>query len=336
MTSAADDLTEPAVRFTEAAAAAVPHPEIEPELMSSSERFFNREVSWLNFNERVLEEAENPRHPLLERLRFLSISGNNLDEFYMVRVAGLKGQVREGVRVVSQDGLTPTEQLEQVNAGAAQLVGAQQRQWRKLRAELATAGLKVIDPSEATKADLAWLEEIFLSQLFPILTPLAIDPAHPFLFIPNLAFCMALKLKRLGDGKSFYALTPVPTQVARFWELPQEARRGSATPRRRNTKRSTMPPNSATPRPAPKDAIQKLQPQPISVTPKYAPSMNIEPCVRLGMRISPKISENPAASRNSRPPRVTLLMERMVHMGVSGNLSRFAGLSREADRREGA
>jgi polyphosphate kinase len=233
MTSAADDLTETAVRFTEAAAAAVPHPEIEPELMSSSERFFNREVSWLNFNERVLEEAENPRHPLLERLRFLSISGNNLDEFYMVRVAGLKGQVREGVRVVSQDGLTPTEQLEQVNAGAAQLVGAQQRQWRKLRAELATAGLKVIDPSEATKADLAWLEEIFLSQLFPILTPLAIDPAHPFPFIPNLAFCMALKLKRLGDGKSFYALTPVPTQVARFWELPQEARRGSAKPRRR-------------------------------------------------------------------------------------------------------
>jgi polyphosphate kinase len=221
MTAPADDLAETAVRFSEAAAAAVPHAQIEPALMSSPKRFFNREVSWLNFNERVLEEAENPRHPLLERLRFLSISGNNLDEFYMVRVAGLKGQVREGVRVVSQDGLNPTEQLERVNAGAAQLVGAQQRQWRKLRAELASVGLRVIDPAEATQADRKWLQGVFLSQLFPILTPLAIDPAHPFPFIPNLAFCMALKLKRVADGKSFYALTPVPTQVARFWELPQ-------------------------------------------------------------------------------------------------------------------
>ena len=234
MTAPADDLTETAVRFSEAAAAAVPHAEVEPELMGSPQRFFNRELSWLRFNERVLEESENPRHPLLERLRFLSISGNNLDEFYMVRVAGLKGQVREDVRVVSQDGLTPAEQLERVNAAAAQLVGAQQRQWRKLRTELAVQGLKVIEPSEVTRTERAWLEEVFLSQLFPILTPLAIDPAHPFPFIPNLAFCMALKLKRTSDGKSFYALTPVPTQVARFWELPQtEARRGAAKPKRR-------------------------------------------------------------------------------------------------------
>ncbi len=233
MTAPADDLTETAVRFAQAAAAAVPHAEVEPELMSSPNRFFNRELSWLSFNERVLEESENLRHPLLERLRFLSISGNNLDEFYMVRVAGLKGQVREGVRVVSQDGLTPAQQLERVNAAAAQIVGAQQRQWRKLRGELAAEGLKVIDPQEATASERVWLEEVFLSQLFPILTPLAIDPAHPFPFIPNLAFCMALKMKRKGDGKSFYALTPVPTQVARFWELPNSEPRRGAKPKRR-------------------------------------------------------------------------------------------------------
>ncbi|HVY35218.1 MAG TPA: RNA degradosome polyphosphate kinase [Caulobacteraceae bacterium] len=233
MTAPADDLTETAVRFAQAAAAAVPHAEVEPELMSSPNRFFNRELSWLSFNERVLEESENLRHPLLERLRFLSISGNNLDEFYMVRVAGLKGQVREGVRVVSQDGLTPAQQLERVNAAAAQIVGAQQRQWRKLRGELAAEGLEVIDPENVTPSERAWLEEVFLSQLFPILTPLAIDPAHPFPFIPNLAFCMALKMKRKGDGKSFYALTPVPTQVARFWELPKsEPRRGAKAKRR--------------------------------------------------------------------------------------------------------
>ena len=234
MAAPADDLTETAVRFSEAAAAAVPHADSEPALMTSPTRFFNRELSWLSFNERVLEESENPRHPLLERLRFLSISANNLDEFYMVRVAGLKGQVREGVRVLSQDGLTPAEQLERVNAAAARIVDAQQRRWLSLRAELAAESLKVIEPSEVSKSDRAWLEEVFLNQLFPILTPLAIDPAHPFPFIPNLAFCMALRLKRKGDGKSFYALTPVPTQVARFWELPEtQPRRAGSRPRRR-------------------------------------------------------------------------------------------------------
>src|ERR1700744_2446487 len=155
MTPPADDLTETAARIAEAAAAAVPHVAVEPELMSRPERFFNRELSWLAFNERVLEEGENPRHPLLERGRFLSISSTNLDEFYMVRVAGLKGQVREGVRVVSQDGLTPAEQLEKVNAEAAKLVGAQQRLWRKLKSELAVEGLKVIDAADVTRTDRA-------------------------------------------------------------------------------------------------------------------------------------------------------------------------------------
>jgi polyphosphate kinase len=228
MTPPADDLTETAARIAEAAAAAVPHTAVESELMSRPERYFNREISWLAFNERVLEEGENPRHPLLERVRFLSISSTNLDEFYMVRVAGLKGQVREGVRVLSQDGLTPAEQLEKVNAEAAKLVGHQQRLWRKLRTELAEDGIKLVTPPEVTKTERKWLEEIFLSQLFPILTPLAIDPAHPFPFIPNLGFSMALKLKRLSDGKELHALVPVPGQIARFWELPSSAPRGAA------------------------------------------------------------------------------------------------------------
>jgi len=227
MTPPADDLTETAARIAEAAAAAVPHTAIEPALMAKPERYFNRELSWLAFNERVLEEGENPRHPLLERVRFLSISSTNLDEFYMVRVAGLKGQVREGVRVLSQDGLLPEEALEKVNAEAAKLVAHQQRLWRSLRTELAEEGIKLVAPGEVTKAERKWLEEIFLSQLFPILTPLAIDPAHPFPFIPNLGFSMALKLKRISDGKALYALVPVPQQVARFWELPAQVARGA-------------------------------------------------------------------------------------------------------------
>ena len=234
MTAPADDLSETAARITDEAAAAVPHIAVEPELMTRSERFFNREISWLAFNERVLEEGENPRHPLLERVRFLSISSTNLDEFYMVRVAGLKGQVREGVRVMSQDGLTPAEQLEQVNAVAAKLVAHQQKLWRRLKAELADEGLKLMSPGEVTKTERKWLEEVFLTQLFPILTPLAVDPAHPFPFIPNLGFSMALKLKRLSDGKLLYAMVPVPQQVARLWELPAAAVRGAArSPKRR-------------------------------------------------------------------------------------------------------
>jgi polyphosphate kinase len=232
MTPPADDLAETVARIAEAAAAAVPHTGAELALMSQPARFFNRETSWLAFNERVLEEGENPRHPLLERVRFLSISSTNLDEFYMVRVAGLKGQVREGVRKVSQDGLTPEQQLEKVNAEAAKLVAHQQKLWRRLKTELAEQGLKVVSPHEVTKTDRRWLEEVFLTQLFPILTPLAIDPAHPFPFIPNLGFSMALKLKRLSDGKQLYALVPVPPQIARFWELPPP-RGGVSSTRRR-------------------------------------------------------------------------------------------------------
>lgn len=205
---------------------------LDEALLGSPDRFFNRELSWLAFNQRVIDESENPRHPLMERLRFLSISANNLDEFFMVRVAGLKGQVSEGVRVVSQDGLTPRQQLVKVSATASQLMASQQRIWLDLKKQLATEGMNVLDQGQVTKDDMAWLEPVFSSQLFAILTPLAIDPAHPFPFLPNLGFASALKLKRRSDGKSLYALLPMPSQVARFWELPPVAGRGKRIERR--------------------------------------------------------------------------------------------------------
>ena len=188
--------------------------------MTSDARFINRELSWLAFNERVVGEAENPSHPLLERLRFLSISASNLDEFYMVRVAGLKGLVAAGVTTPSDDGLTPGEQLDAINKRAGELVRNQQRQWRTLRRELREAGIVVVEPRELTDKDRAWLEAYFTDSIFPVLTPLAIDPAHPFPFIPNMGFAMVLELLRPADSKSLRALVPMPSQIERFTRLP--------------------------------------------------------------------------------------------------------------------
>ena len=188
--------------------------------MTSPNRFINRELSWLAFNERVLEEAGNPAHPLFERLRFLSISANNLDEFFMVRVAGLRGQIRAGVSVTSNDGLTPAQQLAAINRRSGELMRNQQARWRQLRDEMRQNGVAVVDPGELTGAERTWLDSYFLDQIFPVLTPMAVDPAHPFPFLPNQGFALALELRRATDGRMLRALLPLPSQLPRFVRLP--------------------------------------------------------------------------------------------------------------------
>ncbi|WP_346322433.1 RNA degradosome polyphosphate kinase [Emcibacter sp. SYSU 3D8] len=191
--------------------------------MTSPSRFINRELSWLAFNTRVLEEAMNPAHPLLERVRFLSISSSNLDEFYMVRVAGIRGQIQAGIETVSDDGLTATQQINAINNLANSLLNQQQACWRSLKRLLHDVDITVIDSGDLTAQERAWLEDRFLEDVFPVLTPLAIDPAHPFPFIPNLGFVLAMQLRRDSDGAPMNALIPMPRQTDRFFRLPGQA-----------------------------------------------------------------------------------------------------------------
>ena len=199
----------------------LPEPVDLPDLdITGPARFYNRELSWLGFNWRVLEEAQNPRVPLLERLRFLSISANNLDEFYNVRVAGLRELSRAGNTTPAADGLTPAEQLVLINEDARKLLHAQQSTYENLRREMETEGISILDSTGVSEDDRKILADVFLNKVFPVLSPLAIDPAHPFPFIPNLGYSLALQLERKKDKRPLQALLPIPAQIDRFVTLP--------------------------------------------------------------------------------------------------------------------
>ena len=191
-------------------------------LRTSPARFVNREVSWLQFNMRVLEEAGNEAHPLLERLRFVSISADNLDEFFMVRVAGLLSQARAGSTRLSADGLNAHEQLEEIMNLAQHLHLEQQEHWQTLRRELFKKDVVIHEANDLSDAQVVYLKKLYRQELFPVLTPVAVDPAHPFPFIPNLGFTVAVQLEREGDARRMMALVRLPNNLDRFVTLPAE------------------------------------------------------------------------------------------------------------------
>jgi polyphosphate kinase len=191
-----------------------------PDRTLPENRFINRELSWLAFNERVLEEAANDAHPLFERVRFLSISDNNLNEFFAVRVAGLKNQVRARISERSADGPSATQQLEAVNRRAADLMNEQQSSWLKLRKLLSKQGIEVVGPGGLRDTDRKWLTAFFTEQIYSVLTPVAIDPAHPFPFIPNFGFTIALMMEREDGSDPMFGLISIPQGLPRFVRLP--------------------------------------------------------------------------------------------------------------------
>ena len=186
----------------------------------SGELYFNRELSWLSFNERVLAEASNEHYPLLERLRFLSISGSNLDEFVMIRVAGLAGQVQRGIERQSIDGCSPAQQLTAIRERVTQLCARQQKEWRELRGHLAGAGIHIADEERVSEAAYAWLREFFLEEILPVLTPQVIDPSHPFPFITNEGTGLLFTLVRNSDRERITEMILIPPALPRFVRVP--------------------------------------------------------------------------------------------------------------------
>jgi polyphosphate kinase len=195
-------------------------PDLDP---SSASRFYNRELSWLGFNWRVVQEAENPRVPLLERIRFLSISADNLDEFCTVRVAGLRELARAGNTTPGIDGLSPAQQLVEIDENIRNLMHTQQRVLGELHEQMQAQNISILEINDLTDEDRAYLHEFFLSQVFAVLSPLAIDPAHPFPFIPNTGYALALQLQRKSDKRNLQALLPIPAQIDRFIAIPSES-----------------------------------------------------------------------------------------------------------------
>ncbi len=196
-----------------------PEPEADP-AAGPAPRYFNRELSWLNFNQRVLAEASEPRSPLLERIRFLSISGSNLDEFLMVRVAGLAGQVRSNIEELSLDGLTPSQQLAAIHDAVTALQAEQQAVWRDLRGLLADQGIAIAGDGEFRNGARAWLNDYFREHVLPVITPQAIDPAHPFPFVANQGMGVIFALERVADGEPMMEMVLLPAGLARFVRLP--------------------------------------------------------------------------------------------------------------------
>jgi polyphosphate kinase len=197
---------------------------VELENNGSVERFFNRELSWIAFNDRVLEEASNSDVPLLERVRFLAISAENLDEFYTVRVAGLKEMVRGNMSRLSIDGLSPAEQIEKIERLTSALMHRQQAIWKSLALALQETGISILTIKKLRTTDVTSLKNYFTEHVFPLITPLAIDPAHPFPFIASGGFTMAIRLRRISDGTFFETLIPIPSQIPRFHQLSKKSR----------------------------------------------------------------------------------------------------------------
>ncbi|WP_084192808.1 RNA degradosome polyphosphate kinase [Parasphingorhabdus marina] len=194
--------------------------DVAPE--ETAARYFNRELSWLGFNERVIEEAQNTSHPLLERVRFLSISGNNLDEFFMVRFAGLVGQYRQNIEERSADGLTASQQLAAIAERADRILHNQQAVWEQLQGTLRSEDITVAPIADLDETDKKWLEQHFLDQIFPVLTPQALDPAHPFPFISNKGLSLVFDLVRRSDKQGIRELVMIPSGLPRFIRMPSE------------------------------------------------------------------------------------------------------------------